>query len=82
MKWCRGATEEGNVQTLLEEVAAELRISNPSPSAVVTNNNGYYRTDENNESKVGFFELSFPHTSLFSFMKDSFKISTEIAERS
>lgn len=67
MKWCRGAAEEGNVQSLLEEVAAELRISNPSPSAVVTNNNGYYRTDENNESKSN--EQATKRRKLFSFLE-------------
>lgn len=47
MKWCRGAEEEGSVQTKLEELAGELRISNPSPS--------YYKADENvNDSKVGW----------------------------
>lgn len=48
MKWCRTSQEESAVQSKLEELAQELRISNPSPSS------NYYKADENvNDSKVG-----------------------------
>lgn len=47
MKWCRTGQEEAAVQGKLEELAQELRISNPSPSS------NYCRSDENiNDSKV------------------------------
>ena len=47
MKWCRSSQEEAAVQSKLEELAQELRISNPSPST------NYYKADENvNDSKV------------------------------
>lgn len=47
LKWCRGSQEESRVQARLEELAQELRISNPSPPP------NFYKADENvNDSKV------------------------------
>lgn len=52
MKWCKTSQEESAVQSKLEDLAQELRISNPSPSS----NYYKYKADENvNDSKVRVF---------------------------
>ncbi|KAL5262239.1 hypothetical protein ACHWQZ_G007830 [Mnemiopsis leidyi] len=64
MKWCKTSQEESAVQSKLEDLAQELRISNPSPSS----NYYKYKADENvNDSKAN--EQATKRRKLFAFLE-------------